>query len=91
MDAYAFPPLAVRVVEVVLVDCQRGDGDLRRDVLQVFSKTGDLLAEHDRIHDDPVYAAYFLRGRVTPEMLSIWGGAGEEAAAQPASQEAAHG
>lgn len=90
MDAYAFPPLAVRVVEVVLVDCQRGDGDLRRDVLQVYSKAGDLLAEHDRLHYDPVYAAYFLRDRVTPEMLSIWGGAGE-GAAQPASQEAAHG
>ncbi len=90
MIASCSEPLAVRVVEVVLVDCQRGEGDLRRDVLQVYSKSGDLLAEHDRIHDDPVYAAYFLRDRVTPEMLSIWGGAGE-GAAQPASQEAAHG
>ncbi|MEZ2740889.1 hypothetical protein [Comamonas jiangduensis] len=73
MNAYAFPPLSVRTVEVVLVESQRGEGDLRREVLQVYAKTGDLLAEHDRIHWDPVYASYALRDQVTPEMLRIWG------------------
>lgn len=67
-------PVAVRVVEVVLVDFQRGEGDMRRGVQQVYSKDGDLLAEHDQIHSDPVYASFFLRDRVTPEWLGIWGG-----------------
>ena len=57
----AMPPFAVRVAEVVLVECQRGEGDLRRDVLQIFHPNGNLLAEHDRIHEDPEYASYFLR------------------------------
>lgn len=57
----AMPPLSVRLTKVVLVECQRGEGDLRRVVLQVFHPSGELLAEHDRIHEDPVYAAYFLR------------------------------
>ncbi|KQX34671.1 hypothetical protein ASD05_25800 [Variovorax sp. Root434] len=57
----AMPPLSVRVAEVVLVECQRGEGELRRSVLQIFHPNGDLLAEHDRIHEDPVYASYFLR------------------------------
>lgn len=30
--------MAVRAEEVILVDCQRGDGAMRRNVLQVFSK-----------------------------------------------------
>jgi hypothetical protein len=55
------PPFSVRVAEVVLVECQRGEGELRRDVLQIFHPNGDLLAEHDRIHEDPEYASYFLR------------------------------
>lgn len=67
-------PVAVRVVEVVLVDFQRGEGDMRRGVQQVYSKDGDLLAEHDQIHSDPVYASFFLRERITPEWLRIWSG-----------------
>jgi hypothetical protein len=55
------PPFSVRVAEVVLVECQRGEGDMRRDVLQIFHPNGNLLAEHDRIHQDPEYASYFLR------------------------------
>ena len=50
----------------------RGEGEMRRSVLQVFSKEGALLAEHDSIHEDPVYASYFLRERVKPEWLKIW-------------------
>jgi hypothetical protein len=58
---YSHPPFAARVAEVVLVEGQRGSGDTLRSVLQVWSKAGDLLAEHDRIHEDPVYAACYLR------------------------------
>ncbi|CAN7581523.1 hypothetical protein [Variovorax paradoxus] len=57
----AMPPLSVRVEKVVLVQCQRGEGDSRRDVLQIFHLNGDLLAEHDRIHEDPEFASYHLR------------------------------
>ncbi len=57
----AMPPLSVRVEKVVLVQCQRGEGESRRDVLQIFHLNGDLLAEHDRIHEDPEYASYHLR------------------------------
>lgn len=57
----AMPPLSVWVAELVVVECQRGEGELRRTVLQIFHPNGDLLAEHDRIHEDPVYASYFLR------------------------------
>lgn len=78
-------PVGVRVVEVVLVAFQRGAGDMRRSVQQVYSKDGDLLAEHDQIHSDPVYASFFLRERVTPQWLCIWGGASTE------GQEVAHG
>lgn len=63
----AMPPFSVRVAKVVLVQCQRGEGDMRRDVLQIFHPNGNLLAEHDWIHEDPVYASYFLReGRFKP-------------------------
>ena len=44
-----------------MVDAERGAGDLRRSVLQVWSRDGGLLAEHDRIHGDPVYAACYMR------------------------------
>lgn len=57
----AMPPLSVKVAEVVLVEGQRGEGDSLRPVLQVFHPDGELLAEHDRIHEDPVYASYILR------------------------------
>ena len=57
----AMPPLSVRVEQVVLVQCQRGEGDSRRDVLQIFHLNGDLLAEHDRIHEDPEFASHHLR------------------------------
>lgn len=66
-------PHSGRLAEVVLVTFARGEGKLRRNVLQVFSKTGELLAEHDAIHPDPVYASYFLRERVKPEWLQVWG------------------
>jgi hypothetical protein len=52
----------------------------------VFAEDGELLAEHDAIHEDPVYASYFLRKRATPEMLCIW--SGQRAAA---GQEVLHG
>lgn len=68
-------PLSARAVKVVLVTFFRGEGDMRREVLQVFAEDGELLAEHDAIHEDPVYASYFLRERVTSEMLCIWAGA----------------
>ena len=57
----AMPPLSVRVEKVVLVQCQRGERDSRRDVLQIFHLNGDLLAEHDRIHEDPEFASHHLR------------------------------
>ena len=44
-----------------MVDCERGAGDLRELVRQVYWKDGTLLAEHDWLHDDPVYANFFLR------------------------------
>lgn len=78
MDSCAYPPNAARVAEVVLVDCQRGQGDLRRSVLQVWSKDGELLAEHDRIHADPVYPAFFLRDRLPDGWLEIMGQGGDE-------------
>lgn len=65
-------PLSARAAKVVLVNFFRGEGDMRREVLQVFAEDGELLAEHDAIYKDPVYASYFLRERVTPEMLAIW-------------------
>jgi len=43
------------------MDCERGAGDLRESVTQVFWKDGTLLAEHDWLHDDPIYANCFLR------------------------------
>lgn len=46
---------------MVLVECQRGVGDVLRPVLQVWSREGTLLAEHDHIHPDPIYAACHLR------------------------------
>lgn len=74
----------MRVVEVVLVDCERGLGELRRSVLQVYSKDGDLLAEHDRIHADPIYPAYFLRDRLPDGWLEIMGRGGDEPEITPA-------
>lgn len=56
-----------------MVDCERGKGVLKRPVLQVWSKDGALLAEHDSIHDDPIYPACFLRERVNEVWLSIFG------------------
>ncbi|WP_423933213.1 hypothetical protein [Comamonas sp. 23] len=70
MNSYSFPPNGVRVTEVVIVECQRGEGELRRDVLQVYSKDGQLLAEHDAIHEDPVYASYHLRRQLGERMHS---------------------
>jgi len=46
---------------VIVVDCERGLGDMRHLVRQVFDKDGTLLAEHDWLHDDPTYANFFLR------------------------------
>lgn len=61
-DSYAFSaPLSVRCVEVIVVDCERGAGDLRELLRQVYWKDGTLLAEHDWLHDDPTYANFFLR------------------------------
>lgn len=57
----AVPPHSVHVVELVLISCQRGQGAALRNVTQVWTKDGDLVAEHDHIHDDPVYASHFLR------------------------------
>ena len=54
-------PLVVCVAKVVLVTFFRGDGDVRRKVLQVFTEEGKLLAEHDAIHEDPMYASFYLR------------------------------
>ncbi len=34
---------------------------MRRDVLQIFHPDGNLLAEHDWIHEDPEYASHYLR------------------------------
>jgi hypothetical protein len=51
----------VRCAEVIVVDTERGAGDLRHTVSQVFWKDGTLLAEHDWLHDDPIYANCFLR------------------------------
>ncbi len=76
MTASCGVPHSGRVAEVVLVTFARGEGALRCDVLQVFSKTGELLAEHDAIHPDPVYASYFLRERVKPEWLKVWAESG---------------
>lgn len=44
-----------------MVDCERGAGDLRELLRQVYWKDGTLLAEHDWLHDDPTYANFFLR------------------------------
>lgn len=44
-----------------MVGCERGAGDLRESLTQVYWKDGTLLAEHDWLHDDPVYANFFLR------------------------------
>lgn len=44
-----------------MVEFERGAGDLRQLVRQVFDKDGVLLAEHDWLHDDPTYANFFLR------------------------------
>lgn len=44
-----------------MVGCERGSGDLRESVTQVYWKDGMLLAEHDWLHDDPIYANCFLR------------------------------
>ena len=44
-----------------MVECERGDGDIRQLVRQVFDKDGTLLAEHDWLHDDPTFANFFLR------------------------------
>lgn len=63
----AMPPLSVRVQKVVLVQCQRGEGESRRDVLQVFHLNGELLAEHDRIHEDPEFASHHLRETLASE------------------------
>ena len=71
MNSYAHAPHCVRVVEVVLVDCERGEGDSKRPVLQVWAKDGVLLAEHDRIHHDPEYAAYFLRDHIDTAWLEV--------------------
>ena len=71
MNSYAHAPHCVRVVEVVLVDCERGEGDRKRPVLQVWAKDGVLLAEHDRIHHDPEYAAYFLRDHIDAAWLEV--------------------
>lgn len=60
------------MAEVVLVSCERGEGVLRRSVLQVWSKDGDLLAEHDSIHDDPIYPAHFLRDHIDEAWLLAW-------------------
>lgn len=79
-------PLTARAAKVVLVTFPRGEGDMRREVLQVFAEDGELLAEHDGLHVDPVYASYFLRQHATPEMLRVWGGH-----AQPSTQEVPHG
>lgn len=79
-------PLTARAAKVVLVTFFRGEGDMRREVLQVFAEDGELLAEHDAIHEDPVYASYFLRKRATPEMLCIWSGQRADA-----GQEVPHG
>lgn len=68
----------------MLVECERGPGELRRSVLQVWSKDGDLLAEHDRIHADPTYPACFLRDRLPSDWLEIMGKGGDEPEASPA-------
>ena len=81
MNSYAHAPHCVRVVEVVLVDCERGEGDRKRPVLQVWAKDGVLLAEHDRIHHDPEYAAYFLRDHIDAAWLEVM-----DQAQAPASQ-----
>ena len=81
MNSYAHAPHCVRVVEVVLVDCERGEGDRKRPVLQVWAKDGVLLAEHDRIHHDPEYAAYFLRDHIDAAWLEVM-----DQAPAPASQ-----
>lgn len=61
-DSCAFSaPLSVSCVEVIVVDCERGSGDLRELLRQVYWKDGTLLAEHDWLHDDPTYANFFLR------------------------------
>jgi hypothetical protein len=60
----AVPPVAARVQEVILVEAQRGEGDLRRNVLQVWSCAGVLLAEHDEIHPDPIWPACFARDEI---------------------------
>lgn len=61
-DSYIFgAPLSVRCAEVIVVDCERGFGDLRALVRQVYWKDGTLLAEHDWLHDDPIFANFFLR------------------------------
>ena len=83
-------PLAARAAKVVLVTFFRGEGDTRREVLQVFAEDGELLAEHDGFHVDPVYASYFLRQHATPEMLRVWGEQAQ-AGVQPSTQEVPHG
>lgn len=60
-DSYFSSPLSVRCVEVIVVGCERGSGDLRESLTQVYWKDGTLLAEHDWLHDDPTYANFFLR------------------------------
>ena len=51
----------MHLVELIQVSCQRGEGAAKRSVTQIWTKGGDLVAEHDEIHSDPIYASHFLR------------------------------
>lgn len=82
-------PQSARAAEVVLVTFDRGEDEMRRSVLQVFSKEGVLLAEHDSIHADPVWASFFLRGQVKADWLKAWAESQDLEAAR--AREGAHG
>ena len=65
LDSRFEPPISVCIVEVIQVACTRGSGADLRNVTQLWTKAGHLIAEHDHIHDDPIYASLFLRDALT--------------------------
>lgn len=70
----AMPPISVQLTELILVHCQRGEGALLRSVTQVYTKAGDLVAEHDEIHPDPIWPACYLRNQIAAGCAQAWEG-----------------
>ena len=56
----AMLPLPAKVESAESVECQGGEGTARRDVLQAFCPSCELLEEHDLVLEDPVSEWYHL-------------------------------